>query len=98
MLDVIRNATNKIAVALGADEPEVTDGVQLFVTDADGLPDHCLSRSRTTSRIALAPWGSSTRLDRAQRKRSFLGFPVATFFKFIDDQGPTWRRSSPSTR
>jgi membrane protein len=27
-------------------------------------------------------------LDRAQRKRSFLGFPVATFFKFIDDQGP----------
>jgi alkylhydroperoxidase family enzyme len=37
VLDVIRNATNKIAVALGADEPEVTDGVQLFVTDADGL-------------------------------------------------------------
>jgi membrane protein len=27
-------------------------------------------------------------LDRTQRKRSFLGFPVATFFKFIDDQGP----------
>jgi alkylhydroperoxidase family enzyme len=37
VLDVIRNATNKIAVALGADEPEVTEGVQLFVTDADGL-------------------------------------------------------------
>ena len=37
VLDVIRNATNKIAVALGADEPEVTDGVQLFVTDPDGL-------------------------------------------------------------
>ena len=37
VLDVIRNATNKIAVALGADDPEVTDGVQLFVTDADGL-------------------------------------------------------------
>ena len=34
---MIRNATNKIAVALGADEPEVTEGVQLFVTDADGL-------------------------------------------------------------
>jgi YihY family inner membrane protein len=27
-------------------------------------------------------------VDRAQRKRSFLGFPIATFFKFIDDQGP----------
>jgi membrane protein len=27
-------------------------------------------------------------LDRAQRKRSILGFPVATAFKFVDDQGP----------
>jgi YihY family inner membrane protein len=27
-------------------------------------------------------------LDRTQRSRSFLGFPIATFFKFIDDQGP----------
>jgi len=27
-------------------------------------------------------------LDRTQRQRSVLGFPVATFFKFIDDQGP----------
>ena len=27
-------------------------------------------------------------LDRAQRKRSILGFPVATIFKFLDDQGP----------
>jgi membrane protein len=27
-------------------------------------------------------------LDRTQRKRSVFGFPVATFFKFIDDQGP----------
>ncbi|QIG45055.1 YihY/virulence factor BrkB family protein [Nocardioides anomalus] len=27
-------------------------------------------------------------LDRAQRKRSVLGFPVATFYKFFDDQGP----------
>ena len=26
-------------------------------------------------------------VDRAQRKRSFLGFPIATFFKFVDDQG-----------
>jgi membrane protein len=27
-------------------------------------------------------------LDHAQRKRSFLGFPVATFYKLFDDQGP----------
>jgi membrane protein len=27
-------------------------------------------------------------LDRAQRKRSFLGIPVGVLFKFIDDQGP----------
>jgi YihY family inner membrane protein len=27
-------------------------------------------------------------LDRTQRRRSGLGFPIATFFKFIDDQGP----------
>jgi alkylhydroperoxidase family enzyme len=37
VLDVIRNATNKIAVALRADEPEVTEGVQLFTTDPDGV-------------------------------------------------------------
>lgn len=37
VLDVIRNAANKIAVAMGADAPEVTEGVQLFVTDADGV-------------------------------------------------------------
>lgn len=36
VLDVARNAANKIAVALRADAAEVTDGVQLFRTDADG--------------------------------------------------------------
>jgi alkylhydroperoxidase family enzyme len=36
VVDVIRNAANKIAVALGADAAEVSEGVQLFVTDADG--------------------------------------------------------------
>jgi hypothetical protein len=36
VLDVTRNATNKIAVALGADAAAVTDGVELFDTDADG--------------------------------------------------------------
>lgn len=27
-------------------------------------------------------------LDRAQRRRSFLGVPIGVFFKFVDDQGP----------
>ncbi|MBZ5738040.1 carboxymuconolactone decarboxylase family protein [Nocardioides mangrovi] len=36
ILDVTRNATNKIAVALGADAAAVTDGIELFTTDADG--------------------------------------------------------------
>lgn len=27
-------------------------------------------------------------LDRAQRRRSFLGIPIGVFFKFVDDQGP----------
>jgi alkylhydroperoxidase family enzyme len=37
VLDVVRNASNKIAVALGSDVPEITEGVQLFRTDADGV-------------------------------------------------------------
>lgn len=36
VLDVARNAANKIAVALRADAPEVAEGVQLFTTDMDG--------------------------------------------------------------
>lgn len=36
VLDVTRNAANKIAVALGADAATVADGVELFTTDADG--------------------------------------------------------------
>jgi alkylhydroperoxidase family enzyme len=36
VLDVVRNAANKIAVALGADAAEVTEGVQLFVIDPEG--------------------------------------------------------------
>jgi alkylhydroperoxidase family enzyme len=36
VLDVARNAANKIAVALGADAASVTEGVELFSTDADG--------------------------------------------------------------
>ena len=36
VLDVMRNAANKIAVSLGADAANVTEGVELFTTDADG--------------------------------------------------------------
>jgi alkylhydroperoxidase family enzyme len=36
VLDVVRNAANKVAVALGADAPAVTEGVELFVTEPDG--------------------------------------------------------------
>jgi alkylhydroperoxidase family enzyme len=35
-LDVMRNACNKIMVALGADAALVTEGVELFAVDADG--------------------------------------------------------------
>jgi alkylhydroperoxidase family enzyme len=37
VLDTVRTAANKIAVSLGSDAPEVSEGVQLFVTDADGV-------------------------------------------------------------
>jgi alkylhydroperoxidase family enzyme len=36
VLDVTRNAANKIAVALGADAATASEGVELFATDADG--------------------------------------------------------------
>jgi len=36
LLDVVRNAANKIAVALDADAATVTEGVELFTTDTDG--------------------------------------------------------------
>jgi alkylhydroperoxidase family enzyme len=35
-VDVMRNATNKIAVALGGDAPNVVDGVERYLLDADG--------------------------------------------------------------
>lgn len=37
-LDVMRNGTNKIAVALGGDAPRVTEGVELYLLGADGQP------------------------------------------------------------
>lgn len=36
--DVMRNAANKIAVALGADAPRVEDGTERYVLGADGQP------------------------------------------------------------
>ena len=36
VLDVSRNAANKIAVALGADQPSVIDGIEYFDTDEGG--------------------------------------------------------------
>ena len=36
VLDLVRNGANKIAVALGGDEAQVTDGVEYFDIDASG--------------------------------------------------------------
>ncbi|GAC1395913.1 MAG: hypothetical protein NVS4B6_13500 [Mycobacterium sp.] len=35
-LDVMRNATNKIAVSLAADAPRVSEGTERYLIDADG--------------------------------------------------------------
>jgi alkylhydroperoxidase family enzyme len=43
VLDVMRNAGNKVAVALGADAARVTDGVELYTVDATGEPVYGLS-------------------------------------------------------
>jgi alkylhydroperoxidase family enzyme len=37
-LDVMRNASNKIAVALKADAPRVQQGTERYLIDADGQP------------------------------------------------------------
>ncbi|GAB3027015.1 carboxymuconolactone decarboxylase family protein [Mycobacterium bourgelatii] len=37
-LDIMRNASNKIAVSLGADAPRVDSGTQRYTTGADGQP------------------------------------------------------------
>ncbi len=38
VLDVMRNAGNKVAVALGADAARVTEGVELYTVNAEGDP------------------------------------------------------------
>lgn len=40
VLDIARNATNKIAVSLGSDEANVEDGVQTYEVRADGSIDY----------------------------------------------------------
>lgn len=42
VLDVVRNAANKIAVALGADEPHVADGIEVYEVDTDGVAHYGL--------------------------------------------------------
>jgi hypothetical protein len=46
VLDVARNAANKIAVALAADAPHVTTGVEYFDTDDHGELHYGLTPSR----------------------------------------------------
>jgi alkylhydroperoxidase family enzyme len=36
VFDVVRNAANKVAVAFGADDPHVTEGVEFYDIDASG--------------------------------------------------------------
>jgi hypothetical protein len=43
VLDVVRNAANKIAVAFGADEPHVTEGLEYYDTDPAGDPVYGLT-------------------------------------------------------
>jgi len=43
VLDVMRNAGNKIAVALAADAPNVTDGVEIYDIEPDGTLTYGLS-------------------------------------------------------
>ena len=53
VLDVARNAANKIAVALGADAPVVADGIELYDLDATGTVvadvDAAVVRAATTA-------------------------------------------------
>ncbi len=42
VLDVMRNAANKIAVALAADDPHVESGVEIYEIDADGVAHYGL--------------------------------------------------------
>jgi alkylhydroperoxidase family enzyme len=49
VLDVARNAQNKIAVALAADDPHVTDGVEIYDIEPDGTLTYGLTAPKSTS-------------------------------------------------
>lgn len=83
VLDVMRNAANKMAVALAADQPHVNDGVAVYEIDADGtahygprgsgdeaVPD--LTFSGATSRVPMHRSAIRTRTthvdDRSGRR------------------------------
>ncbi len=50
VLDVLRNAANKIAVALAADAPHVAEGVEVYEIDADGTARYGLEAPPTPAR------------------------------------------------
>ena len=84
MLDVARNAANKIAVALGADAAAVTDGVELFTHRRRRQPD----RGGRRSSVAWARGhGSSTAPIAPSGAGRVLGYPLAVIYKYFDDQG-----------
>ena len=84
VLDVARNAANKIAVALGADAAAVTDGVELFTTDADGN----LTVVGGRSSVAWVAWArSSTAPIAPSGAGRCSAIPIAVIYKYFDDQG-----------
>lgn len=52
VFDVVRNGANRIAVALGADDPPVTSGVEWFATGRDGTLTYGLSEPTGARRHA----------------------------------------------
>ncbi len=62
VLDVVRNAANKIAVALGGDAPEVTDGVEYYDIDACGDVVADVDLDAVPRRDGLIPSGRSPTL------------------------------------
>lgn len=52
VLDVVRNGANKIAVALGADQPNVAEGVEYFAMDDSGTLTYGLDAPGRTPTIA----------------------------------------------
>ena len=55
--DIVRNAANRIAVALGADEAQVTEGVEYFAVEADGSLTYGLPARPEPNYLGLGPGG-----------------------------------------